>query len=80
MLPISARGPVAGIVARRISALAGLFEFPKAFHETIRAALRAGANLGFQLQGADGAIDLARSRLMGKALILGIGRFASCQP
>jgi hypothetical protein len=40
MLPISRARPVAGIVARRILALAGLLEFPKAFHETVRAALR----------------------------------------
>ena len=42
---------------------------------SICAALRAGANLGFQLQGADGAIDPARSCLRRKLGILLVGGF-----
>src|SRR5690606_14598373 len=40
----------------------------------IRAAMRIGAKLGFELKGEDGAVDLAAGGLAGKRRILDIGR------
>ncbi len=53
------RGLVTGHVARLILALAGLAEFPPAFHEAVGSQAGIGAKLGFQLQGADCAPGVA---------------------
>ena len=51
-IPFEAFRHVAGLVVT----LAGLAEFAPAFHEAVGAALRIGAQLGFELEGADGAV------------------------
>ena len=50
---------MAGIVARRIAFLTGPVQISPAFHETVGAAGRFGAQLGLQLQGADRAPGVA---------------------
>lgn len=59
MSPIAERGLVAVDVARLILPQTGLVELLPAFHETVGAAARIGADFGFELESADGAVDPA---------------------
>src|SRR6185437_13886173 len=68
-----ARGPAAGHVARLILVLAGLLKFLPAFHKAVSAAARIDAQLGFELESTDGAIDAAASRLAGELRALLVG-------
>ena len=70
-----ARRPVAGHVAGLILPLAGLVELLPALHEAVGAAARVGAQFGFELKRADGAVDLAASRLADKFRVLLVGGF-----
>ena len=76
MSPIAERVDlVAGHVARLILAQAGVVELLPAFHEAVGAAARIDAQFGFELESADGAVDLAASRLAGKFRVLLVGGF-----
>ena len=70
------RGLVAGDVARLILTPAGLVELLPTFHEAVGAAAWIDAQFGLKLEGADGAIDLAASRLVDELGVLDIGGFA----
>ena len=70
------RGFVTGHVARLILALAGAVELLPALHEAIRTNLRIGAQFSFELEGADGAVDLASGRFRGKLRVLLVGGFS----
>jgi hypothetical protein len=54
---------------------AGLVELLPALHKAIGAAARIDAHFGFELEGADGAVDPAASRLVGKLRVLLVGSF-----
>jgi len=56
--------PLAGHVARLTLALADLVELPPSLYEAIGSPGRVGADFGFKVERADGAVDLARRRLM----------------
>jgi hypothetical protein len=62
-------------VARLILALAGVAELLPAFHKTVSATTRIDAHFGFELEGADGTVDPAASRLVGKLRALLVSDF-----
>ena len=70
-----ARGLVAGHVAGLVLALAGVVELLPAFYETVGAAARIGPQLGFELEGADGAGGVTRSGFQGEFRVLLVGGF-----
>src|SRR5690606_17925483 len=79
-------GVIAGIVARRILALSGLFEFPEPLDKAVGAQFGVLAHLGFQLQGTpcwQGSVAIARcglGRKLGVPLVDGLGIMGAMRP
>ena len=68
-------GPVAGDVARLIPVQTGLVELLPVVHEAVGATARIDAQFGLKLERADGAVEPAASRLVGKIRVLLVGGF-----